>query len=1060
MVLDPNLLHTLLNTFLLDIDQQGDALIDALLLLERRGPAQAAIDARTEAYTTTMRSSHNLKGGARGLGLNDVTDICHVMETHLVRLRDDGASPDAAFVDHCRAVLAQIRRAVADRAEGKPPSADPAGASTVPASGISTPPAAAAPSRPDVHDAPEAINRSAELGPDLLRELYAIMLVDIVEQGEIIIDGLLLLEQNTATRDTRARTYVTIMRATHSLKGAAGSMGLTDVAGICHVMETRFLGLRDTGAAPDASFVDRCRTAVAQMRQVIGDRSRGRATSVDLPALGAALAMEPPPLAPATAAAPANVTPATPNRPDAAPAPDAQLLNLFLLDLDQQGEHLIDALLLLERHDAAPDARLNAYSSIMRVAHNLKGGASGMGLHDIAALCHAMETQLTRLRDTGGSPDARFVDCCRTVISGIRQAVADQAEGRKVSVDLAALATAIDTDFDSAPAAPDKSAPPRRAPPPAPPVGAATARAGAAPARNATQTIPVRLDKLDRISALADDLVVSRSGMSGNHALARQLRGTIASAAHRWRREFELWQASGRKDAAAIESLFGDWLKEVDGIEAGAQQLQTHMRQSVTVLDRVSASLGHEMRLMRLMPVRTLLRPAMLAGRDLATDIGKLIEFTLSGETAEIDRLLVERLRDPLTHLLRNAVDHGIESPQVRLANGKSESGNIHISARSDGNAIIIEVADDGGGIDPARVAAAAIAKGICTAQEAALFSDREKTALILEPGFSTRDTVSAISGRGVGMDVVNAAIIALKGTLDIDSRPGQGTRFVMRVPGLLARERGLRVTAAGQEFVLPMNAMECTIYFHRDDLSEVDGETCVRVDGHATPVRELAAVLGLAPQNAKPTRAWHALVLASGKNRVALVVDGIGQEDEIVIKPLRKPLVSAANIKGATYDDKGGVLIVLDDAALARSAMQTTTAARAAFAEGESRRKRRILVVDDTLTTRTMETNIIEAQGYETADCANGREALDLLRSGAAFDLVVTDLEMPEMDGALLTEGIRQTHGLEHLPVIVITSRDEDEHRRRCMEAGANAYLVKSSFESSVLIETIERLL
>ena len=198
-------------------------------------------------------------------------------------------------------------------------------------------------------------------------------------------------------------------------------------------------------------------------------------------------------------------------------------------------------------------------------------------------------------------------------------------------------------------------------------------------------------------------------------------------------------------------------------------------------------------------------------------------------------------------------------------------------------------------------MAQTAVAKGLITATDAARLTDERKFALILEAGFSTRDTVSHISGRGVGLDVVNAAVTSLKGQLDIHSESGLGMRFTLRLPGLIARERGLRVTTAGRQFVLPMNAMERTLFFRREDLAEVDGETCLRVDGQAIPVRELSAVLGLTAVTTTAPDLWHALILTHGKSRVALVVDAIGHEDEIVIKPLRAPLLSAPNIKGAT---------------------------------------------------------------------------------------------------------------------------------------------------------------
>jgi two-component system, chemotaxis family, sensor kinase CheA len=910
------------------------------------------------------------------------------------------------------------------------------------------------------------------LPPEQLKHLLSLFLEDIDNQGAILTDALLSFERSGEKAPgaaERAEAFADMLRCAHNLKGGARGMGLAGIDVVFHEMESQIVDLRGRDATPGRSFVDLCRSAISGVREAVEARIGGYAAKANLDELVASLAQT---------AAPE--VPAPPIEDEADEEFRREMLRLMLHDIERVGETMVDSLLVLERPEIAPGERDEAMSTIMRSTHRLKGGAGSVRLNDMAAICHVMETRFTELKRAAQAPEKRFVDLCREAVAAMRQAVADEVEGRKPGADLAALVKMLsakgEAEHQPGPATNRPAAPavkpakpaastPSATPATAPAVLAAPDRIGAAARGGQGQTLPVKIERLDRVASLADDLVVSRVGMSENYRQSRQLAAQIAAGARSWRQQYEGWKSgAARSDARALEALADAWVREMDAIETGSRDLQTNMRQSATTLERVSAALGREMRLMRLVPVRSLLRPAMLAGRDLANELGKDIEFVLEGEFAQIDRLLVERLRDPLTHLIRNAIDHGVESAAERRAAGKPAKAKIVLSAAPDGNAIVIRIEDDGRGIDPARVLAAAVAKGIVAQEESAALDDEARIRLILEPGFSTRDTVSHISGRGIGMDVVHTEIVGLNGSVGIHSEIGRGTRFALRVPGLLARDRGMRVSVAGSQFVLPMNSVERTLGFGLVDIFDVDGEVCIRVEGEAVPLRELSAVLGLeAPAAAAQRRdRWHALVLVHGRHRVALVVDDLGHEDEIVVKPLRAPLVSVANVRGATYNDQGGVLIVLDDASLARTAVARVPAARTrgALAGSRTQRAKRILVVDDTLATRTLEMNIVESKGYEAHGRANGRQALDCLQSDGAFDLVITDLQMPEMDGIELTRRIRRTTRLEHIPVVVVTSQGADDTRHRCMEAGASAYLVKSSFESQALLETIARLI
>jgi two-component system chemotaxis sensor kinase CheA len=410
-------------------------------------------------------------------------------------------------------------------------------------------------------------------------------------------------------------------------------------------------------------------------------------------------------------------------------------------------------------------------------------------------------------------------------------------------------------------------------------------------------------------------------------------------------------------------------------------------------------------------------------------------------------------------HMLRNAVDHGIEPPDERQALGKPPAGTIRVSAAQRGGVIEIDLRDDGAGLDPSHLRATAVKRGILAPEQAATLDDAASAELIFRPGFTTTTTVTDISGRGVGMDVVREHLEHLSGLIEVDSTPGEGTRFTPRVPLTLATSRTLLVEQGEQRFAIPSPMVERTGRVRESALATLEGRRAITIEGHPVMAVELANVLERPLSEPDPRREdeWRPyLVLCQGERRVALLVG----EQGIVVKSLDWPLRRVRNVGGATVLGSGEVVVILNPTDLLKSALRLQQASGAVTMVAQpERRRHRLLVVDDSLTTRTLLGSILEAAGYDVAVAMDGVEALSILRDRPT-DLVVSDVEMPRLDGFNLTAEIRRDEQLHQTPVILVTSLAAPEHRERGVAVGADAYIVKSGFDQADLLEAIRRLL
>ena len=503
-----------------------------------------------------------------------------------------------------------------------------------------------------------------------------------------------------------------------------------------------------------------------------------------------------------------------------------------------------------------------------------------------------------------------------------------------------------------------------------------------------------------------------------------------------------------------------EWLRELTTyINKLVREYANDTMHMALVIDE----LEQEVKRVRMLPLTTITNTFGRMVRDLAQESDKEALLQIIGGETELDKRVLEQIKDPLIHLLRNAVDHGLEPTRKRLAQGKPAVGTITLKAEQLGKDVVICVSDDGCGLDLEAIRRSVSRRG---GLDATALNEEDLKEAIFNAGVSTSPIITDISGRGVGLDVVRRNVEALHGRIDVETTPGDGASFILTLPLTLTSSRGLLVRASGERFAIPHNAIEYIMYVKPDDVAPLEGRDTIIYNERPLALVRLGDVLGLPGVDEIHDRARiPVVILAAAERRMAFVVDALAGEQEVVIKGLGKQLSRVGGVAGATVMGSGDVVLILNVADLIklglRGDQRSVLAALAQPApEVEIRRRARILVVDDSITTRTLEKNILEASGYVVELATDGQEALGAIASGGAPDLIVSDVVMPRLDGFGLTQRIREDPRTAEIPVILVTSLDSAEDKARGIEVGADAYITKNTFDQNNLLETIEQLI
>lgn len=707
---------------------------------------------------------------------------------------------------------------------------------------------------------------------------------------------------------------------------------------------------------------------------------------------------------------------------------DKELRELFRAESGERLQRLDDGLLQLEKSPLDPAL----LEELFREAHSLKGAARMMGLNEIQTLAHQLEDTLGVAKKGGATPQPEVLAAMSRTLEAIRKLV-KSALGE---------------------AAPDKQPLPTQ---PAPlPAGAEAEAPAAAPPPSSDkaesfriETIRVDPKRLDALLSQAGELTVTKT------RIARRLTDIdkLLDFCDEWRRTIH--SAHYPRDAARAQTVRLEPLREM------LTRLRASAYEATTRLDLVADNLDNGIRTLRLLPMTTLFMLFPRLVHDLAREQQKEVELVIEGAEAVADKRVLEEMKDPLMHILRNAIDHGIEEPAQREQAGKPRIATIRLKASQTPDSLIIEVSDDGRGLDLDAIRRTAVSRSLHSEQELAAMSEAQIESLVLAPGFSTRGFITDVSGRGVGLDVVRKNVERLKGSIQLDSRPGEGLTVWAQLPVSLTTAGILLVTLRGHRYALPVEQVCATRKMPREAFYFMEGRQTVTIDDEPLSVARLDELLELDDAPPPPLRQSEACVIMTvAQERYLLLVDEVIDVQQAVLKPQGGLLKRVRNVSGATILDTGEVCMVLNPADLLKTLWGRSLRAPAASpATGEAPAKKVLLLAEDSITTRTQEKRILEGAGYEVVIAVDGADAFNKLGT-RPFDAVISDIQMPNMNGLELTERIRAESRYADLPIILVTSLASKEDQQRGLDAGANAYIAKPEFNQQVLLESLSRLI
>ena len=541
----------------------------------------------------------------------------------------------------------------------------------------------------------------------------------------------------------------------------------------------------------------------------------------------------------------------------------------------------------------------------------------------------------------------------------------------------------------------------------------------------------------------------------------------------------ELAKSLSPEDAAASHTLIRELRQKLsqnrDMLGNRIEEFESHARRS----DDLNSRLYNEVIASRMRPMSDGVQgyPRMI--RDISRQLGKSVNFEIIGETTPVDRDILEKLDAPLNHILRNALDHGIETPAERLAAGKRETANLRLEARHSAGMFAITISDDGRGIDLDRLRAKIVDRKLSSAEMVSRMTDAELYEFLFLPGFSTRGEVTELSGRGVGLDVVHTMATSVGGTVRVQSQLGRGTSFHLNLPITLSVIRAVLVDVAGEPYAFPLNRIDRLLRVATDTIGSVEQRQFLRVDGQNVGVvlgtqilrmtkRPTASLPGTETatiSTTPPACAELFVVLFSNHaDQYGLLVDGFLGEQDLVVRPLDHRLGKVPNVSAAAVLDDGSPALIIDvddvrraiERLLETSKLERTDESNRRQGEG---RKKRVLVVDDSITVREVERQLLSSRGYEVTVAVDGADGWNIVRDGD-FDLVISDVDMPNMNGIEFTKKIKEDSRLQRLPVVIVSYKDSEEDRMKGLDAGANYYLTKSSFHDESLIEAVYTLI
>ena len=1070
-----------------------------------------------QAVTTLRRAFHTLKGSGRVVGATTIGDFAwhfenllhHVLNGDLTatpamvnlvgeamvaleplvgetpKVKEDALEVLNRLAAHAEEYLAQPARERTSRRVEPASVAEPEKASSE-IEPVSSPTPTVEPA--PVAEAPGPVVEAAAapvMEPELA-QIFQYEAAEILDASDAILQRLSAESDPGLLNDLR--------RGLHTLKGSSRMAGMMTVGDLAHAAESVLDALSKRGGEAAPVLVESLQQALDRLNQMLGEAKDGAspppatelianlhrladAITASQPAEDMAAALVAMPQETVMVPEPRSLRPMT--------ELDQELAEVF----QTEAADVLDSSDLLLRRLREEPGNVELLNNLRREMHTLKGGSRMAGFMAVGDLAHAAESVLDTLGKGAAAASSAVLDTLQRALDGLHQMLADVAKGVRPTPPpglIDALQVALGGEAPAVAEAP--TAVPASAPIAVPVAAAIPAMPGAASGdsiRVSAGLLNTLVNQMGESSIFRARIDQGVSAMSFN---LNELEQTIA----RLRRQVNnlATQAEARIQSRQDQGVKGHQL-EFDPLELDrfteTQQVTRSLMEIADDLGNVGTTLGEYARdistlldqqgkvnkeiqqgLMRTGMVRfgSIIPRLRRVVRQAAQELGKRAELLVGGEESEVDRTVLENMVAPLEHMLRNSLAHGIEAPERRRAAGKSDIGTITLSLRREGAELVLELGDDGNGLNFDAIRAKAEEKGLLQPEQEA--SQDELTALLLRPGFSTASAVTQISGRGVGMDVVNEAIRAMRGALLIQTDPGRGTRFIVRLPFSLSVTQALLARAGESLFAIPLLSIEVVTRLNeREFQGYLAGELVQhQYDRRAYPIHNLGLLIGnehILPFEEVADRRPPTLLFRSAEASAALQVEAVMGNQEIIVKPLGPQFEGVPGLSGATVLGDGRVVVVLELAALVRhvgSQKQKQTESRALRAARQEARPEKItvMVIDDSITMRKVTARILERHNIRVVTAKDGLDAVAMLQTQIP-DLAILDIEMPRMDGFEVLAHVRNQTLLSHLPVVMVTSRGGDKHRDRAMKLGVNDYLTKP-YQEEQLMQSIRRIL
>ena len=772
-----------------------------------------------------------------------------------------------------------------------------------------------------------------------------------------------------------------------------------------------------------------------------------------------------------------------------------RLLATFRGEAEDHLRAMSSGVLELEK-SRQPGLQREIVERVFREAHSLKGAARAVNLAEVESLCQSLENAFSALKRESLVVSPPVFDALHLAIDTVSDfmGVAGTARAGALESRVAQALQEIENALKSTqavserePAKPQLGQSPLAVRPESvqPPEGETALRPVLEPRGAPEDTVRISTAKVNALLLQAEELLSARLAATQH---AKELR-EAAQSLTAWEKQrskqqpqvsaVQKWldgmakrdgRDAGLQDGQRLSAVFGGLLHFLEWNDGAIKSLQGRLsalarsaeHDQRTLAGMVNA-LNQDARKVLMLPFSSMLEGFPKLVRDISRDHGKEAALSIQGGEIEGDRRILEEMKDSLTHLVRNCIDHGIETWAERKQKGKPSAGTIILAiARRNGDKVEIQISDDGAGIDLNKVQAAALKLGIVSQQDVEQMNEQGVTALIFHSSVSTSAMITDLSGRGLGLAIVREKVEKLGGSVSVETVCDRGTTFRLLLPVTLATFRGVVVRTEGTSFVFPSINVERTVRIRRGDIKTVENRETIRLNGDLVSLVRLSNALGLPSKGAtgEPTEQVHAVLVSAMNQRIAFLVDEVIEEQEVLVKGLGRQLARVRNVSGAAVLGSGKVVPVLNPSDLVKSAVKVGVSPLVSSASGESPNGRKfIMVAEDSITARSLLRNILETAGYDVQTAVDGVDALTALKAGE-FDLVVSDVDMPRMNGFDLTAKIRADRKLGELPVVLVTALESREDREHGIDVGANAYIVKSSFDQSNLLEIVRRLI